>query len=269
MGVMPTKAQATPTAAKRRSGQLDFSKLGPLKTSGTVGFSTFRDSEAQSSRRKKPKKLSNGNIGTAMDEDSDEDDDDDNDAILAKLEDVDTKYDKSKLGPEDAKFSGELADGVNRIRVNFNPPFFSTSLFTQAHNILQLKRAHSAEPDSAASSRKSPSAGPSTGDAATPPTATDSVFPPLSGISSAALFGKSLPEDSVIGSPLKKARPSISEGAGKGFGVGNASFSHALGDILAKAEASQAAQNKQQSPSTPPVTAMTTTTVKEEMEEEL
>jgi len=116
MGVMAPKSQTTPTAVKRRSGQLDFSKLGPLKTSGTVGFTAFRDSESQPTRRRNAHKRSNGSIGGAMDEDSEEDDDDD-DAILGKMDDVDTKYDKSKLGPEDAKFSGELAEGVNRIRV--------------------------------------------------------------------------------------------------------------------------------------------------------
>lgn len=117
MGVMaPPKAPVTsPTALKRRSGQVDFSNLGPLKTSGTVGFSTFRDKESQPTRRKKSKK--NNEMGSnSMDADSDEDDDDDNE-ILGKMEDVDTKYDKSKLGPEDAKFTGELAAGVDRIRV--------------------------------------------------------------------------------------------------------------------------------------------------------
>ncbi|KAK3384325.1 hypothetical protein B0T24DRAFT_80632 [Lasiosphaeria ovina] len=218
MGVMTASKSptVTTTAAKRRSGQLDFSNLGPLKTSGTVGFSTFRDNGKQSSRRRKSRKKSNGAIGGAMDEDSDEDEDgDDSDAILGKMEDVDTKYDKSKLGPEDAQFSGELADGVNRIR---------------------LKRAHSAEPDSAASSRKSPSTG-----AATPPS-TEAPKPSI-GLSSTTLFGKSLPEDSVVGSPLKKARPSISEGAGTRTGGG---FPPGLGDILAKAEAAQAAHNKQE-----------------------
>lgn len=54
-----------------------------------------------------------------MDEDSD--DDDDSDAILGKMEDIDEKEDKTKLlGPDDAKFSGELADGVNRIRVSID-----------------------------------------------------------------------------------------------------------------------------------------------------
>ncbi|KAK3332070.1 hypothetical protein B0T19DRAFT_93990 [Cercophora scortea] len=232
MGVMaPAKAQAaTPTSAKRRSGQLDFSNLGPLKTSGTVGFSTFRDSEGQSSRRRKSRKKSSGSLGGPMEEDSDEeDDDDDTDAILDKLEDIDAKYDKSKLGPDDAKFTGELADGVNRIR---------------------LKRAHSVEPDSASSSRKSPSAGPLAGEA-TPP---EGEKPMFGGMSSTTLFGRNLPEDNVIGSPLKKARPSISEIPGL-----SSAFSPALGDILAKAEAAQAAHKKQEhSP-----------TVKEETEEEL
>lgn len=119
MGVMaPAKSQTTPAAQKRRSGQLDFSNLGPLKTSGTVGFSAFRDKDSQPARRRKSRK-SNGAAGSSvMDADSeDEDDDDDSVEMLSKMEDADTKYDKSKLGPEDAKFTGELADGVNRIRV--------------------------------------------------------------------------------------------------------------------------------------------------------
>jgi hypothetical protein len=53
-----------------------------------------------------------------MDEDS-EDDDDDNE-ILGKMDDLDEKDVKTKpAGPEDSQFPGELADGVNRIRVGF------------------------------------------------------------------------------------------------------------------------------------------------------
>lgn len=120
MGVMaPPKPQATSPALKRRSGQLDFSNLGPLKTSGTVGFSTFRDRDSQPARGKKSRKGNGAAGSSAMDADSDDDDDDDSGAILSKMEDVDSKDDKSKslLAPDDAKFSGELADGVNRIRV--------------------------------------------------------------------------------------------------------------------------------------------------------
>ncbi|KAK3945585.1 hypothetical protein QBC46DRAFT_94711 [Diplogelasinospora grovesii] len=242
MGVMaPPKPQSTtPAAIKRRSGQLDFSNLGQLKTTGTVGFSTFRDHDAkQSSGRRKSRRKSNGGLVGAMDEDSDDDDDDDEvDEVLSKMEEVDTKYDKTKLGPEDAKFTGELADGVNRIR---------------------LKRAHSAEPESATSSRKSPSAAPSAREE-TPPEGAKPI-PGASTSTPGGLFGKSLPEDSIIGSPLKKARPSISEVGGLGDPTrpGGSSFPPALGDVLAKAEAAQAAQYKPEP--TPPI-------VKEEIIEE-
>ena len=116
MGVLPSaKAQATtPAAAKRRSGQLDFSNLGPLKTTGTVGFSAFRDQTAESSKRRKGRKKSNGSLG-AMDEDSDEDDDEPE--ILGKMEDINDKEVKPSTAPEDVKFTGELADGVDRIKV--------------------------------------------------------------------------------------------------------------------------------------------------------
>lgn len=121
MGILPQPKSQTSPALKRRSGQLDFSNLGPLKTSGTVGFSTFRDKETQAAARRRKSRKLNGAPGSssAMDADSDDDDDDDDDKgeILSKMEDDDSKYDKSKLGPEDTKFSGELAEGVNRIRV--------------------------------------------------------------------------------------------------------------------------------------------------------
>jgi hypothetical protein len=132
MGILPSsKAQpATPASIKRRSGQLDFSNLGPLKTSGTVGFSAFREHHNDEPRRKK-KNRSKSNGSAMMDEDSEEDDDDD-DEILGKMEDVleaDEKEDKTRLGPEDAKFSGELADGVKRIKVRSFLSTFSLLVF--------------------------------------------------------------------------------------------------------------------------------------------
>lgn len=122
MGILPSsKAQpATPASIKRRSGQLDFSNLGPLKTSGTVGFSTFREHHNDEPTRRRKKSRSKSNGSGMADEDSDDDEDDDE--ILGKMEDVlegDEKEDKSRLRPEDAKFSGELADGVKRIKVRF------------------------------------------------------------------------------------------------------------------------------------------------------
>jgi hypothetical protein len=55
-----------------------------------------------------------------MDEDSEEDDDDVE--LVGKMEDVDDKEVKATLNPEDAKFQGELADGVGRIKVRSLPP---------------------------------------------------------------------------------------------------------------------------------------------------
>jgi len=103
----------------------------------------------------------------------------------------------------------------------------------------QLKRAHSADPESAsASSRKSPSTGPFTGEA-TPPDSGAAAVAPLSG---AALFGKSLENDSaVVGSPLKKARPSVA-GLDDVNGALPSGSLPQLGDVLAKAEADQKAK---------------------------
>lgn len=101
--------QATPGSAKRRSGQLDFSSIGPLKTGGTVGFSAFRDKDTE--KKSKVRKKSNGAIG------DDSDDDEDDDERFNKMLDGDDKLDVKNLGPEDAQSSGELADGVNRIHV--------------------------------------------------------------------------------------------------------------------------------------------------------
>ena len=131
MGVLPSsKAQAsTPSAAKRRSAQLDFSNLGPLKTTGTVGFSAFRDAGAESAKRRRARNKSNGSAG-AMDEDSD--DDDDEPEILGKMDDIDEKDVKSSTAPEDVKFTGELAEGVDRIRVRISKHAF----------VLSLRRSH-------------------------------------------------------------------------------------------------------------------------------
>jgi hypothetical protein len=116
MGILPSKQQkATPGATKRRSTQVDFSNVGTLKPGGTVGFSSFRDTDLSSSRRSKARKKSNGSAEGAMDEDSDEDDEDPE--IVGKIEDIEDKDVNALLSPEDAKFQGELADGVGRIKV--------------------------------------------------------------------------------------------------------------------------------------------------------
>jgi hypothetical protein len=116
MGILAPKQQkATASSTKRRSTQLDFSNLAPLKPGGTIGFSSFRDNEISSANRNKARKKSNGSIAGAMVEDSDEDDDDIE--LVETMEDVDDKDVKTMLSPEDAKHQGELADGVGRIKV--------------------------------------------------------------------------------------------------------------------------------------------------------
>ena len=119
MGIMASKQQKTTPGTKRRSTQLDFSNLNPLKPGGTVGFSSFRDNDP-STRRNKSRKKSNGSIGGGMMEDSDEDDDDSE--MVSKMDDADDKDVKTLLSPEDAKFQGELADGVRQIKASFLPP---------------------------------------------------------------------------------------------------------------------------------------------------
>lgn len=117
MGVMGSKpVKMIQGSTKRRSTQLDFSNLAPLKPGGTVGFSAFRDNDT-STRKSKSRKKSNGSVGKGMMEDSDEDDDDVD--ITGKMEDVEEKDEgKTLLSPEDAKHQGELADGVGRIKVS-------------------------------------------------------------------------------------------------------------------------------------------------------
>lgn len=217
MGLMPgsNSDQKTP-GTKRRSTQLDFSGLGPLKTTGTVGFSAFRDQEAEAAKRRKARRKSNGTNGNLMDEDSD-DDEDTNDDPLSKMEDSDDKDVKTHLAPEDAKVTGELQAGIDRIR---------------------LKRQHSMEPDAAAASTsgKSPSAGP--GEAT--PTESSSSNQAVSN-SVANLLAQAFNGDSTIGSPLKKQRADDDDTPDR-----SVNFPSALGDVLGRATADQ--QKKQAQP---------------------
>ena len=120
MGILEPSKEKKPSAAvaKRRSAGLDLSSVtGQLNTKGTLGFSTFRDIDHTSSRNIKSRKRSNGGLaGDAMAEDSDEDDDDVN--IVGKLEELDERDPKSLLSPDDARFQGEIAKGVERIKVS-------------------------------------------------------------------------------------------------------------------------------------------------------
>jgi len=104
--------------------------------------------------------------------------------------------------------------------------------------VVQLKRQHSAEPLNANSSRSPASVG-STSVGATPPADIDTA--PSKETLPSNVFGASLPDDSVVGSPLKKHRASLydmdqetmQKRLGSGFG------SSLGGDVVAAAEAAQ------------------------------
>lgn len=145
MGILtnpePTKA---PVVSKRKASGPDFSKLGPLKSTGTVGFSGYRDAA-----NAKSKSTKNSNAD-AMDSDADDEDAD----PLPVEDEVEIKNeDGGLLSPEDARREGALAEGVQKIKVSSDCLRDGMSMLTSS----QLKRQHSAEPlGDQASNRKSP-----------------------------------------------------------------------------------------------------------------
>ncbi|KAF2488055.1 hypothetical protein BDY17DRAFT_244361 [Neohortaea acidophila] len=108
MGILATpEAEKTPVAAKRKSTGPDFSKLGPLKTTGTVGFTGYRDTGTVKRKTKN---------ADAMDSDGEEDDDE---TVMNGTDEIDVKQEGSKfLSVEDAQRQGELAEGVQKIKVS-------------------------------------------------------------------------------------------------------------------------------------------------------
>ena len=207
---------------KRRSMQADFAKLKPLNPNGLMGFSKFRDpnerSEANLVKNKAGKKRS-------TDEDSDEDIENPKE-MLIKIEGDDIQESNDMLSPEDARRQGELAEGVQKIRVSI---LQSTENAQQCSHLRQLKRQHSADqmdlPSPAPAHRRSPpSDTPTAG--STPP------YQQIVGQSPATLLPSTVydggasktPEDAMIGSPLKKQRASVSgleeEGMGSKLGLG-------------------------------------------------
>lgn len=114
MGILPTpETQKAPVTGKRKPSGTDFSKLGPLKSTGTVGFSGYRDTAHP---KRKPLKDKDGD---AMDSDADDEDDEQpvNGGDEAEIKDENGKL----LSPEDAQRQGELAEGVQKIKVSTSP----------------------------------------------------------------------------------------------------------------------------------------------------
>lgn len=118
MGILPSSPKVPDKLAvsngQRRSMQADFAKLKPLNPNGLMGFSKFRDpnerSETERLKNKASKKRSN-------DEDSDEELEAPKE-VLIKSEGDDIQEVNGMLSAEDAKRQGELAEGVQKIRVS-------------------------------------------------------------------------------------------------------------------------------------------------------
>lgn len=119
MGILKdSKTQETPGSAKRRSQQLDFANLGPLKPGGTVGFLNFRDNTEGPKKDKKKSKA------MADDDDMDSDDDEDDRILNQADEEEDKDKDNQHLSPDDIKRQGELAEGLRQIKVGLRILFF-------------------------------------------------------------------------------------------------------------------------------------------------
>ncbi|KAL8923139.1 MAG: hypothetical protein Q9172_003269 [Xanthocarpia lactea] len=188
MGILqsPNAPVKTPEAtAKRKSLQDAFAGLKPLKPGGTLGFSGFRDPTAEPASKRNAKSKAN-NVDSDMDSDEDED-------VVGKTparkDNGESKeLSSTTLSPEDARRQDEVAEGVQKIR---------------------LKRQHSAEPLNP--TRKSPASNTPTA-GSTPPHASNlATTPPMLLPNTAFDLGSSKAFDSgTIGSPLKRARASVS-----------------------------------------------------------
>lgn len=112
MGIVPesTPQKASQQHSRRKSSGPDFSKLGPLKTAGTVGFSGYRDASNTKRRNSRPKD------SDAMDSDADDEDDE---RRTDGIDEGDIKHESGGLlSPEDAKRQGEISEGVQKIKVS-------------------------------------------------------------------------------------------------------------------------------------------------------
>ncbi|CAK3815938.1 RNA polymerase II-associated 1 [Lecanosticta acicola] len=234
MGIISNpEAQKTPQSSRRKSSGPDFSNLGPLKSTGTVGFSGYRDSS--NTKRKNQKNRD----GDAMDSDADEDDDE---RLPNGEEEGDSKQENgsSMLSPEDAKRTGEISEGVQKIK---------------------LKRQHSSDAITENPTRKSPFM--KTDDS--PPVGT-----PQSVNSTAANAGTppdglsptNLDTGDTGASPFKRQRASE---PGPNSGVGFASLDSSLNETLPATSMADASVGGQRAASTPDCKRE----IKEDSDEEL
>ncbi|KAL4954500.1 hypothetical protein BDW69DRAFT_163090 [Aspergillus filifer] len=187
MGILKdSKPQETPGSVKRRSTQLDFSNLGPLKSEGTVGFLNFRDNTGGRRKSKKSK-------GMPDDDDMDSDDDED-DHILDQADEEEGKDDDHHLSPDDIRRQGELAEGLRQIKLK------------RQHSAASL--AGSSRQDTA--SPKTTGATPTSNLSTTPPATTGTSAPAVSSVAETQQ-APNMVNGEFVGSPLKKQRPSVSQ----------------------------------------------------------
>jgi len=246
MGILPSSdvKHDSPSTAKRKSVQTDFSKLGPLKNTGTKGFSSYREKI-----HKAGAKDEDDEDDDAMDSDNDrlplgDRDDNDDDAVAKTTATPGNTQGKDSLSAEDAMKSDEVAEGLRKIKVSSClDNVLVLHLLTLI--LLQLKRQHSVDANLASAQYPSKSPGaPRTGNApgATVESPTGGTSTPDSLAATAGTpndkpqFGNFLnvEDDGDMGmaaSPLKKQRGSFSDlGAtlqaaatgSTGFGAGHA-----------------------------------------------
>ncbi|RMZ92198.1 hypothetical protein DV736_g585, partial [Chaetothyriales sp. CBS 134916] len=186
MGILQPKSDKAVPNSKRRSLIAEIPKLAPLKKHGTAGFSSFRDAQPPKGKRE---------------DDDMESDTDDNDAdILGKMEDAneaETAKDSSLLSPEDAERTGQVAEGIRKIK---------------------LKRQHSAEPltsNGSTEPRKTSKSGSGSGSpsaASTPNINNNGTYGPALEVAPPPPSTEIKNEDDfMLGSPLKKQRSSMGD----------------------------------------------------------
>lgn len=241
MGILPTpKSEKAATNAKRRSIAVELPKLGPLKKEGTVGFSNFRNADGRQTRKGK----------RASDDEMESDSEDDGTGIIGKMEDIneaDFKRAPGMLSPEDAERTGQVAEGIRKMKVRDPSPL----KFRHGLRYHQLKRQHSAEPlnsEGVTEARKTSKSGsPST--ASTPKIGTDELGTSPSGAISIGTAGMSTgleakkEDDSfLVGSPMKRQRASVAEfddDIKRRLGASLSTSAGTIGGILGTSGASQ------------------------------
>lgn len=112
MGILPTPqpVEQKQTSSKRKSRQIDFASLGPLKSNGTVGFAGYREPSGSSAPAKNGVKKD----PDEMDSDADDDERQPNDGVKDEPEDENTV---ETLSAEELTRRGELAEGVKKMQV--------------------------------------------------------------------------------------------------------------------------------------------------------